>query len=145
MLVNGVNGQQYDSVDLSPAGTLGPREYLVIAGAGVDVPPSAKQLDPVWSVDQIQNGAPDGLAIVDPVTQTVLDALSYEGSITSATLTDFTAPVSLVAGTVLPASVADSNTAVRTLCRNPDGHDTNDAATDWSICTTPTPGTANVP
>lgn len=145
VLVNGSNSQQYDSVDLSPASSLGPGEYLVIAGSMVTVPPSAKKLDPVWSVDQIQNGSPDGLAIVDPVTQTVIDALSYEGSITAATLTDFSMPVSLVEGTVLPTSVQDSNTAVRTLCRNPDGHDTNDAATDWSICTTPTPGTANVP
>ncbi len=142
-LVNGATSQQYDSIDLSPAATLGPGEYLVIAGAGVTVPPSAKKLDPVWSVDQIQNGAPDGLALVDPVTQTVLDALSYEGSITAATLPDFANPVSLVEGTVLPASVADWNTQLRSLCRNPDGQDTNDAATDWTLCTALTPGTAN--
>ena len=145
VLVNGATSQQYDAIDLSPAATLGPGEYLVIAGGGVTVPPSAKKLDPVWSVDQIQNGAPDGLAVVDPVTQTVIDALSYEGSVTAATLPDFTSPVSLVEGTALPTSVADSNTAVRSLCRNPDGQDTNDAATDWALCTTLTPGTANQP
>ena len=144
-LVNGATSTQYDSIDLSPAATLGPGEYLVIAGAGVTVPVSAKKLDPVWSVDQIQNGAPDGLAIVDPVTQTVIDALSYEGAITAATLPDFTSPISLVEGTVLPTSVSDSNTVVRSLCRNPDGQDTNDAATDWALCTTLTPGTPNVP
>ncbi|HSN27139.1 MAG TPA: lamin tail domain-containing protein [Kofleriaceae bacterium] len=144
-LVNGATSQQYDSIDLSPAAMLGPGEYVVIAGAGVTVPPSAKKLDPVWSVDQIQNGAPDGLAIVDPVTHTVLDALSYEGAITAATLPDFANPVSLVEGTPLPASVADSNTQLRSLCRNPDGQDTNDAATDWTPCTTLTPGTANQP
>jgi hypothetical protein len=142
VLVNGANNQQYDSIDLSPAGSLAAGDYLVIAGPNVSVPPSAKKLDPVWSTDQIQNGAPDGVAIVDPVTQTVLDALSYEGSITAATLADFTAPVSLVEGT--PTADADTNTDGTSLCRLPDGHDTNDAATDWVVCSS-TPGAANAP
>jgi hypothetical protein len=145
VLVNGATSQQYDSIDLSPAGSLAGGEYLVVAGAGVSVSPSAKRLDPVWSLDQIQNGSPDGMAIIDPVTQTVVDALSYEGSITAATLTDFTAPVSLVEGNAIPTNVADSNTVTRSLCRNPSGQDTNDAATDWTTCATLTPGTANVP
>jgi hypothetical protein len=145
VLVNGANNQQYDSVDLSPADSLGPGEYLVIAGASVTVPASAKTIDPVWTVDQIQNGSPDGMAIVDPVTQTVIDALSYEGSITMAQITGFTSPVSLVEGTPLPASVADSNTVTRSLCRSPNGQDTNDAASDWTICSTLTPGAANQP
>jgi hypothetical protein len=143
VLVNGANNQQYDAIDLSPAGSLAPGDYLVIAGPNVTVPPSAKKLDPVWSTDQIQNGAPDGIAIVDPVTQTVLDALSYEGSITAAVLADFTAPVSLVEGT--PTAAADTNTDGKSLCRMPDGHDTNDAATDWVVCSTLTPGAANAP
>jgi len=145
VLVNGATSQQYDSIDLSPAGTLAGGEYLVIAGSGVTVPPSAKKLDPVWSLDQIQNGSPDGMAIVDPVTQTVIDALSYEGSVSAATITDFTQPVSLVEGNAIPTNVADSNTVTRSLCRNPNGQDTNDAATDWTTCATLTPGTANVP
>jgi len=145
VLVNGATNQQYDSIDLSPAGSLAGGEYLVIGGSNVTVPPSAKKLDPVWTLDQIQNGSPDGLAIVDPVTQTVLDALSYEGPITAATLTDFTQPVSLVEGNALPSNVADSNTVTRSLCRNPNGQDTNDAGTDWTTCATLTPGTANVP
>lgn len=145
VLVNGATSQQYDAIDLSPAGSLASGEYLVVAGSGVTVPPSAKKIDPVWSLDQIQNGSPDGMAIVDPVTQTVLDALSYEGSITAATLADFTAPVSLVEGNAIPSNVADSNTVTRSLCRNPNGQDTNDAATDWTTCATLTPGTANVP
>jgi hypothetical protein len=143
VLVNGANNQQYDAIDLSPVGSLAPGDYLVIAGPNVTVPPSAKKLDPVWSTDQIQNGAPDGVAIVDPVTQTVIDALSYEGSITAATLADFTAPVSLVEGT--PTGAADTNTDGKSLCRLPDGHDSNDAATDWAVCSTLTPGAPNAP
>jgi hypothetical protein len=143
VLINGSGGAAYDTVDLSPVGTLGAGEYLVIAGTGVDVPPSAKKLDPVWSQDQIQNGAPDGLALVDTVTKTVLDALSYEGSIGAALIPDFPNPVSLVEGEVLPTATADSSSVERTLCRNPNGSDTDQAATDWVICATPTPGAQN--
>jgi hypothetical protein len=95
--------------------------------------------------DNVQNGAPDGIALVDTTgaTPTVIDALSYEGSITAAMLTGFPAPVSLVEGTALAATVADSNTTAASLCRAPNGQDTDDAATDWKLCTVPTPGAAN--
>jgi hypothetical protein len=53
--------------------------------------------------------------------------------------------VDLVEGTVLPTARADSNTEVRSLCRLPNGADTDDAITDWSLSPTPTPGAANVP
>lgn len=145
VLVNGATSLPYDTVDLSSAGSLAGGHYLVIAGPNVSVPASAQKLDPVWSTDQIQNGAPDGLALIDSVTHTVIDALSYEGSVTAATIVDFPAPVSLVEGTPLDPGVADTNTAGRSLCRIPNGGDTNNAATDWTICNTLTPGVANAP
>ncbi len=145
VLINGATKTAYDTIDLSPAGTLDGGKYLVIAGAAVTVPGSAGKLDPVWSQDQIQNGAPDGVVLIDSVTHTVIDAFSYEGAITTATIIDFPAPISLVEGTALDAAVSDSNTAKRSMCRNPDGMDTDDTATDWTICATLTPGTANVP
>jgi len=146
VLVNGALNTVYDTIDLSPAGSLGGGQYLVIAGPQVTVPGSAIKLDPVWSQDQIQNGAPDGIALIDSVTHTVLDALSYEGSITLAPLPDFPGPVSLVEGTPLDVGVADSNTtATVSLCRLPDGMDSDDAATDWTTCATLTPGEPNQP
>ncbi len=145
VLVNGATSTSYASIDLSPVGTLASHQYLVIAGAGVSAPPSALKLDPGWTQDAIQNGSPDGLALVDGVAHDVVDALSYEGAITAAMLPGFAAPVSLVEGTQLPSSVADSNTVTGTLCRDPDGQDTNDAATDWKFCTNLTPGAANQP
>jgi hypothetical protein len=145
VLVNGATNTVYQTIDLSSAATLGAGKYLVVAGAMVTVPTSAKKLDPVWSLDQIQNGAPDGVALVDGVTHQVLDALSYEGSITMATVTGFPAPVSLVEGTAVPTNVSDSNSTQGTLCRNPNGQDSDDAAADWAFCATRTPGTANVP
>ena len=119
--VNGEGGVEYDRDAL--AGTLAPGAYLV-----VDV--------------ELQNGAPDGVALFDTAAKTLVDALSYEGSITDATIEG--AVYSLVEGTVLPATRADSNLDDGSLIRNPNGRDTDDAATDWAFTTVVTPGAANV-
>ena len=89
-----------------------------------------------------QNGAPDGLALIETATDVLLDALSYEGAISAATIG--TKVFDLVEGTLLPVDVADSNTVDGTLARIPDGSDTGNAAGDWSFTTTSTPGTANI-
>ncbi len=145
VLVNGSTSTVYDTIDLSPIGSLAGGGYLVIAGPQVSVASGAMKLDPVWSQDQIQNGAPDGIALIDSVTHTVVDALSYEGSVTAATIVDFPAPVSLVEGTALDVATADLNTGSRSLCRAPNGADTDNAATDWTTCAALTPGSANAP
>jgi hypothetical protein len=121
VFVNGGDSTEYDRVALS--GTLAAGAYVVVS-------------------KDAQNGAPDGVALIDTASGTLLDALSYEGSITAAVIDGHT--YSLVEGTALAASVADSNTVDGTLIRNPDGTDSDDAASDWTFTTTPTPGTANV-
>ena len=73
---------------------------------------------------------------------TLLDALSYEGAITAATIG--TKTFDLVEGTMLPVDVADSNTAEGTLARIPDATDTGERVRRWAFTTTPTPGAANV-
>jgi len=145
-LVNGGNGQTYTTVDLGPAGTLLPGQYLVVGATSVvsTLPTGVLRIDVGAVSNYIQNGSPDGVALVDTVNQRLVDALSYEGSITMATGTGLTGAVSLVEGTALPATVADSNTAPGSLCRFPSGTDTDDAATDWRFCGTSTPGAANV-
>jgi hypothetical protein len=143
VLINGANNATYDTIDLSTAGTLPAGGYLVIGGAMVTVPASALKIDPGWTTDRIQNGSPDGLAIVDTNAGRVVDALSYEGSITMANVTGLSAPVSLVEGNALPTTVADSNTTDGSLCRSPNGTDSDDAKSDWMFCTTKTPGMAN--
>jgi large repetitive protein len=120
VLVNGGDGTAYERIELT--GSLAANGYLSIA------------VDP-------QNGAPDGVALVDTATGTLLDALSYEGEIRTATIDGQV--YDLVEGTVLPASVADSNTVAGSLARLPDGGDTNDAAADWTFTPTVTPGAAN--
>ena len=117
--VNGGDSSEYDRVALT--GTLA-------AGAHLDI------------AIELQNGAPDGLALLDGAT--LLDALSYEGAITAATVGGQT--YNLVEGTGLPAAVEDSNTTAGSLIRNPDGKDTNDAAADWAFTTTVTRGAVNV-
>jgi lamin tail-like protein/Big-like domain-containing protein len=142
VLVNGSNSAVYDTVDLSGAGTLASKSFVVVAGAGVTVGGGAKKVDPGWVSDRIQNGPPDGLALVDINQHAVLDTLSYEGSITQVTITNVSGTVSLVEGTALPVTTADSNTVTGSLCRATDGQDLDDAAVDWTFCQA-TPGTAN--
>lgn len=141
-LVNGTGSAQYASHALAAAGTLAPGQYLVVRSANVTVAAGALVLTPFVS-DAVQNGAPDGIALVDVSTQIVLDSLSYEGAMTAATLTGWPTQVNLVEGTVLPTTVADSNTIQQSLARLPNGGDTNNAVVDWAITTTLTPGAAN--
>jgi large repetitive protein len=119
--VNGGDGTEYDRAALT--GTLAPGAYTVVA-------------------KDAQNGAPDGLALIDTTTGDLLDALSYEGAITAAVISGKT--YSLVEGTALAATVVDSNTVDGSLIRNPDGADSNDASADWAFTSTPTQGAANV-
>jgi Lamin Tail Domain len=117
--VNGGDGVEYDRVALT--GSLAAGGYLAVA-------------------IELQNGAPDGIALLDGTT--LVDALSYEGAITSATIGGQT--YNLVEGTALAAAVEDSNTVAGSLIRNPNGKDTDDAASDWAFTTTVTREAANV-
>ncbi|MEM9187911.1 MAG: lamin tail domain-containing protein [Myxococcota bacterium] len=137
VFVNGSGGAEYSRVTL-PNMMLGAGEYFLIANAGVTVPTGVMSM--TIADDSVQNGAPDGIAIIDTAGGTVLDALSYEGSVTAATITGITGTVSLVEGTAATAS----DPGAGSLIRSPDGADTDDADTDWSLTTTVTPGAANV-
>ena len=121
VFVNGGDSTEYDRATLT--GTLAPGAYTVVA-------------------KDAQNGAPDGLALINTTSGDLLDAFSYEGAITAAVIGSKT--YSLVEGTVLPDTVVDSNTVNGSLIRSPDGKDTNNAASDWAFTSTPTQGAANV-
>jgi hypothetical protein len=148
VLVNGTGNTPYLAIALDAAGALAPGQYLVVCTAAVSPAPGAAvlgfdgTLTPGVLGDRIQNGAPDGVALVDTAAGTLLDALSYEGSITATTIAGLTGTVSLVEGT--PAAAQDAN-AAGSLARLPNGVDTDDAATDWKFTGTPTPGAANLP
>jgi hypothetical protein len=138
VFIDGANNNAYLTVSLG-SGTLPAGGYLVVGSATVTVPaPSIK----ITNAMAIQN-SPDGVALVNLTSPaTLLDALSYKGSITMANITGL-GVVSLVEGTPLPTG--DSTTKEGTLSRLPNGNDTNNAASDWAFSNTPTPGAANVP
>ena len=100
VFVDGADKEEYLRRALT--GTLAPGAYLVVAA-------------------DAQNGAPDGVALLDG-DKRLLDALSYEGEITAATIDG--SVYDLVEGTALPATVADSNTTAGSLSRIPNGGDT---------------------
>lgn len=140
-LVNGLTSTEYASIDLSSAGVLVPGGYLVVASAAVAVDPAAKVILFPQASNNIQNGAPDGLALVDSINGILLDALSYEGGITAATVTGITGAVNLVEAPATPA--VDAN-ADGSLIRSPNGVDTDNAAADWVFTGFVTPGASNI-
>lgn len=138
VLVNGADSTVYRTINLAMAGAdLAAGAYLVVAPSAVTTPAGTLRVAFPGTSDQIQNGPPDGLAVM--MGSTLIDALSYEGSITAVTLAGSTR--SLVEMT--PTTATDSNTVVGTLARIPSGCDTDLASRDWRFSSTPTPGEAN--
>jgi hypothetical protein len=146
VLVNGSNSAEYARDALGPIGILPAGAYVVLGSdaALATVPMGTKTISFGAKQDYIQNGAPDAVGIVDTKKMVLVDALSYEGSVTMATLTGFPSPLSFVEGNALATNKADSTTVLGALCRIPNGIDVNDAATDWRVCKTLTPGADNV-
>ncbi|MEO7591436.1 MAG: M4 family metallopeptidase, partial [Byssovorax sp.] len=140
VLVNGGTSTSYLTQSLSGAGTLAAGQYLVVGNPTVTAAAGALKVNFAAGNDKIQNGAPDGVALING--STLVDALSYEGNITAAAITGV-GTVSLVEGTALASSVADSNTVTKSLCRYPNGTDTGNASTDWTLRSVVTPGAAN--
>ena len=141
VLVNGSAAQltQYLRVDL--AGSLPAGGYAVVGSqALLDTITADIEIFIGVESNAIQNGSPDGVGLFDAGSSTLLDALSYEGSITAAT-TDF-GTVDLTEGTELVDS--DSNADAGGLSRIPNGTDTNDSDADWAFTANVTPGAANV-
>ena len=136
--VNGSTTLQYRRFDLSTSGaaTLPPDSYLLIANGSVN-PTFTPRIS--FLTDSFQNGAPDGIGVFRISDGVLLDALSYEGNLTTA-VTDF-GTVSFVEGAATP--LADSNTIEGSLSRSPNGSDGNNALTDWAFAGTPTPGASN--
>jgi hypothetical protein len=146
VLVNGspaVNAE-YKRIPLAPAGVLAAGQYLVVGSTSVSALPPALKIDFALASNNVENGSPDALGILDLTTNTLVDALSYEGSVLGASVMG-AGTLDFVEGVVLDPSIADSNTIPGSLCRSPNGVDTNQANADWIFCNTPTPGGVNTP
>jgi cysteine-rich repeat protein len=147
VLVNGSStpGAMYTTLDLSTAGTLASGGYLVIGSttllatinATIEIPMGA-------ATNNIQNGNPDGIALIDDTNNVVIDALAYGGAM-AANLSSFgigpASGVSLVETTALVAT--DSNNNDGSLARRFNGRDVGNASVDWIFTATKTPGAGN--
>lgn len=145
VFVNGNNNLEYLRVPLAAGGILAPGGYLVVGSSNLVVTSGVPVIRFAQASNAIQNGAPDGVALVNVATSQLLDAFSYEGSITAAVITGFPAPVSLVEGTALSALIFDDGFGTNSLIRWPNGADMNNATNDWRLSSTPTPGRPNAP
>jgi hypothetical protein len=143
IFVNGLTQAEYDRVELSDAGpVLGAGSFLVVGSPEVIATLPAGTLSiALGATNNLQNGSPDGIALFDTSTSTLLDALSYEGAITAATFDGVPGTFNLVEG--VAASAQDSNSATGSLVRFRDGSDSDQADADWQFATVPTPGAAN--
>lgn len=118
--INGTNDSVYLTVPLS--GSLAAGGYFVIGSASVSN--LSQEL-----TGSIQNGAPDGVRL-ELITGELVDSLTYEGTLASS-------------GDGGGTSLADDGTLdAVSLCRLPDGTDTDDNTADFSLCIS-TPGTSN--
>ena len=119
-LVNGNGGSVYKTIDL-PAVSLAAGDYFVVCANAATT--FNCDLDVSPDTNLIQNGSPDAVALL--LGDEVVDALSYEGSVTGFT-----------EGT--GTSAADNNDPFIGLSRSPDGADTDDNNADFSLrCITP--------
>lgn len=144
ILVNGGTGEEYRRYDLTDAGSSLPSgAYLVVGSPNVlsALPPGTLSIPLGANSNSVQNGAPDGVALFDTGAVALLDALSYEGSITAAQFADQPGTHSLVEGSATTAQ--DSNSSDGSLSRSPNGSDSDDAQNDWSFVIVPTPGASN--
>lgn len=141
-IVNGNGGGVLATVPL--AGVLSAGGYLVVATPGVmNIDPAAMVIPMPAADSNLQNGgvpAGDGVALYDTVNKVVIDALSYEGSVTAAMIDG--GMFDLVAGTATTAY--DDGYPTKSLIRFPNGQDTGNDAADWTGTWTITPGAANV-
>jgi large repetitive protein len=127
-MINGSSGDTYRTVELSELGdTLAPRQFLVLANAGVMVDSSA--LTGVLPSNGLQNGSPDGVRVVNTSTGDTVDSLSYG----SGTIDGVTEGMS-----------AENDIGAGTLARCTDGADSDDNSVDFTITQTATPGSSNI-
>ena len=143
ILVNGSDMEEYRRIALLDAGvaTVAAGAYLLIHGEELVVPSDVPAVVMTLASGFIQNG-PDGLALFDENTQTVLDAFCYESPMSEVWFDGVEAPFSLVEGEINP-DLADSGSEGISISRIPNGGDTQNAAVDWAVSTA-TPGAANL-
>jgi len=129
---------EYKRIALS--GMLAGGAYLVIGSATVTVPAGTAMVTFSAASNNITNSAPTGVAIIDTVKLTVIDAVTFGGTV-NAQLKGFTGTTSFLEGTA--KTLADSGAG--SCVRIPNGQDTDNLTADWqfSSANNPSPGAPN--
>lgn len=129
----------YRSISLASGGSLAAGGYLVVwpVGLSSSFGPGVIKVEFNVASAIIQNGSPDGLALVDSGHNLLLDSLCYGGSMTNVSLAGLTATYNLVSVTDL-----DSNVSNGALARAPDTGATGDLMS-FAFSSNVTPGAAN--
>ena len=128
-LINGTNGDAYNSYDLS-SHTISANGYFVLCSGAAAI--ANCNID-IASGSWIQNGGNDGDAVALLSEGAIIDSISYEGI--SSYLVDYAEGDSF--------APADSTSINMSIARLPNGFDSNDNASDFdSACLTP--GAANI-
>jgi len=138
VLINGDTGLPLITIPLT--GTVAVGGYVLVAAPAVTAPGGVPVIPFGPGTESFMQNGPDGVALWDNNSNTLVDALSYEGPITAAVLGGGT--VSLVRGTAVVAQ--DSGAPVVSLIRAPNGQATGDDNADWRATRTLTPGASNV-
>jgi hypothetical protein len=129
---------QYRSVSL-PAMSLDPGRFAVVTVPAVALPDTALRVAFSGTIDMIQNGAPDAIALMHAMTSTVIDAVAYEGSVPS---------VTPMGGSAIPLGTRSASIGEDpgdgALARIPDGCDRGTPGMDWVRTTMLTPGAPNM-
>ncbi len=133
VLVNGRDGSEYHTIPLS--GTLPAGGFALVQPMGSTSPTPMGV--PVFLYDNnIQNGSPDCVKLVQSADGSLLDGVSYEGMVPGCGEGTDGAPTDITRddmGGDVEGSIA----------RIPDGTDTDDNAADFVFTTMPTPGQPN--
>jgi hypothetical protein len=140
-MIRGEDNSSYANIALS--GSLPAGGYAVLAPPGLPgIDPAAMVFDLPSLTSNLENGGgglPDGIALYDTSTHKLIDAISYEGSLSAAMIDGMV--FDLVSGN--PAIAEDDSSGVFSIARIPNGADTGDDATDWVTTSVLTPGAAN--
>jgi large repetitive protein len=129
---------------LSSAGaTLPSHKYLVVGpstllGTPAVLPANCTALvNFSAATNDIANGPPVGVALVDTSAMTVIDSVSFDGKSVN-TPKNWPAAINFYEGAGT-TTVADSNSVQQSLSRKTLGIDNDDTAGDWVVAATPTP------
>lgn len=143
VFINGANNSEYRREELLLAGGIFPGQYVLVCNGSLNpsIASAATVLNFSGFNNNIQNGSPDGIALINFGNNTVLDTVSYEGGITTANIIGL-GVINLVQGTPIPLAVADDNTGNVSLSCLPNGAGSGNDSADWGMAV-PTPGAAN--